>query len=102
MAFVPPDQVVGVAEAIVKVQRDFGNREDRKVARLKYLIHNWGLPAFKAKVEEYFGRGLADPHPADVPNVDDHLGWHEQGDGRLFLGVNVECGRLKDEGDLRD
>ncbi len=46
---------VGVAEAIVKVQRDFGNREDRKVARLKYLIANWGIPAFKAKVEEYFG-----------------------------------------------
>jgi sulfite reductase (ferredoxin) len=101
LAFVPPEQVVGVAEAIVKVQRDFGNREDRKVARLKYLIHNWGVPAFKEKVEEYFGRGLADPHPADVTNVDDHLGWHEQGDGRLFLGVNVECGRLKDEGDFR-
>ncbi len=101
LAFVPPEQVVGVAEAIVKVQRDFGNREDRKVARLKYLIANWGIPAFKAKVEEYFGRGLADPHPADVTDVDDHLGWHEQGDGKLFLGVNVECGRLKDEGDLR-
>jgi sulfite reductase (ferredoxin) len=90
-----------VAEAIVKVQRDFGNREDRKVARMKYLIANWGVPAFKAKVEEYFGRSLADPHPADVTDVDDHLGWHEQGDGKLFLGVNVECGRLKDEGDLR-
>jgi sulfite reductase (ferredoxin) len=101
LAFVTPEQVVGVAEAIVKVQRDFGNREDRKVARMKYLIANWGIAAFKAKVEEYFGRGLADPHPADVTDVDDHLGWHEQGDGKLFLGVNVECGRLKDEGDLR-
>ncbi|HET6325060.1 MAG TPA: NADPH-dependent assimilatory sulfite reductase hemoprotein subunit [Planctomycetaceae bacterium] len=101
LAFVTPEQVVGVAEAIVKVQRDFGNREDRKVARLKYLIANWGVPAFKAKVEEYFGHSLADPHSADVTDVDDHMGWHEQGDGKLFLGVNVECGRLKDEGDLR-
>jgi sulfite reductase (ferredoxin) len=101
MAFVSPEQVVGAAEAIVKVQRDFGNREDRKIARMKYLIANWGVPAFKAKVEEYFGQNLADPHPADVTDVDDHLGWHEQGDGKLFLGVNVECGRLKDEGDLR-
>jgi sulfite reductase (ferredoxin) len=101
LAFVSPEQVVGVAEAIVKVQRDFGNREDRKVARLKYLIANWGIPAFKAKVEEYFGHSLAEPHPADVTDVDDHMGWHEQGDGQLFLGVNVECGRLKDEGDLR-
>jgi sulfite reductase (ferredoxin) len=101
LAFVPPEQVVGVAEAIVKVQRDFGNREDRKVARMKYLIANWGVPAFKAKVEEYFGKSLAEPHPIDATDVDDHVGWHEQGDGKLFLGVNVENGRLKDEGDLR-
>jgi len=101
MAYVVPDQVVGVAEAIVKVQRDFGNREDRKIARLKYLIANWGIPAFKAKVEEYFGRSLADPHPADTTDIDDHLGWHEQGDGKLFLGLNVENGRLKDEQDFR-
>src|SRR5579871_4765857 len=49
MTFVTPDQVVAVAEAIVKVQRDFGNRSDRKLARMKYLIHEWGLEAFKAK-----------------------------------------------------
>jgi sulfite reductase (ferredoxin) len=51
MCFVTPEQVIDVATAIVKVQRDFGNREDRKVARLKYLIANWGIEAFKAKVE---------------------------------------------------
>src|ERR1700722_2583043 len=101
LTFVSPDQVVDVAEAIVKVQRDFGNREDRTIARLKYLIANWGVSAFKAKVEDYFGKSLADPHPADVTDVDDHIGWHEQGDGRLFLGINVENGRIKDEGDLR-
>jgi sulfite reductase (ferredoxin) len=101
LTFITPDQVLAVAEAIVKVQRDFGNREDRKVARMKYLIANWGVPTFKAKVEEYFGRALPEPHPIDVTDVDDHLGWHEQGDGKLFLGVNVENGRLKDEGDLR-
>jgi sulfite reductase (ferredoxin) len=101
MTFVTPDQVVDVAEAIVKVQRDFGNREDRKVARLKYLIANWGLPQFKQKVEEYYGRSLPEPHPTDVTEVDDHIGWHEQGDGKLFLGINIETGRIKDEGDLR-
>jgi sulfite reductase (ferredoxin) len=90
-----------VAEAVVKVQRDFGNRSDRKVARLKYLIANWGLPAFKAKVEEYYGQPLPEPHPTDVTDVDDHLGWHEQGDGRWFLGINVDNGRIKDEGDFR-
>ena len=101
LAFVTPDQVVGVAEAIVKVQRDFGNREDRKVARLKYTIHNHGLEWFKAKVEEYYGQPLPAPHPVEVTDVDDHIGWHEQGDGKLFLGINIECGRIKDEGALR-
>jgi sulfite reductase (ferredoxin) len=101
LAFVTPEQVVDVAEAIVKVQRDFGNREDRKIARLKYLIANWGIPTFKEKVEEYYGRALADPNPIDVTDVDDHIGWHDQGNGNLFLGVNIECGRIKDEGDFR-
>jgi sulfite reductase (ferredoxin) len=101
LAFVTPDQVIDVAEAIVKVQRDFGNREDRKIARMKYLIANWGIPKFKAKVEEYYGRSLAEPNPIDVTDIDDHLGWHDQGNGKLFLGVNVECGRIKDEGNLR-
>lgn len=101
ITFATPEQVIAVAEAIVKVQRDFGNREDRKRARLKYLIADWGVPAFKAKVEEYFGAPLPEPHPADVTDVDDHLGWHEQGDGRLFLGINIENGRIHDAGSLR-
>ncbi len=101
MAFIKPDQAIEVATAIIMVQRDFGNRADRKVARLKYLIHNWGLPAFKAKVEEYYGQPLADPHPDDVRGFDDHIGWHEQGDGKLFYGLNVENGRIHDEGDFR-
>lgn len=101
MAFVTPDQVVAVCEAVVKVQRDFGNRADRKLARMKYLIAGWGLPKFKATVEEYYGGSLPDPHPADVTDVDDHIGWHSQGDGKYFLGVNIENGRIKDEGPLR-
>lgn len=101
LAYVPADQAMAVGEAIVKVQRDHGNRADRKIARLKYLIHNWGLEQFKAKVEEYSGLKLAPPRPIDVTNVDDHIGWHEQGDGKLFLGINIETGRIKDEGPLR-
>ncbi len=101
LTFATPDQVIAVCEAIVKVQRDHGNREDRKLARLKYLIANWGLPKFKSMVEQYYGSSLPDPHPSDVTGVDDHIGWHEQGDGRLFLGINIENGRIKDEGSLR-
>ncbi|HAP09152.1 MAG TPA: NADPH-dependent assimilatory sulfite reductase hemoprotein subunit [Planctomycetaceae bacterium] len=101
LCFATPQQVLAVCEAIVMVQRDFGNREDRKRARLKYLIADWGVDRFRATVEQYFGGPLADPHPVDVTGVEDHLGWHEQGDGRLFLGINVENGRIKDEGSLR-
>lgn len=101
MTFVTPEQVIPVCEAIVKVQRDHGNREDRKRARMKYVIADWGLAKFKATVEQYYGKSLPEPHPADVTGVDDHIGWHEQGDGKLFLGINVENGRIKDEGSLR-
>ena len=101
LGFVPPEDVLAIAEAIVKVQRDFGNRSDRKVARLKYTIHTMGLENFRAKVEEYFGKPLAPCHPADVHGFDDHIGWFEQGDGNFFYGFNVENGRIHDTGDLR-
>lgn len=96
MAFVTPEQALGVAEAVVKVQRDFGNRADRKQARMKYLIHNWGLEKFKSKVEEYFGTPLPAPQSDDVTGFNDHLGWDEQGDGKCFYGLNIENGRIQD------
>ena len=96
LGFVPPEDVLDIAVAIVKVQRDFGNRSDRKVARLKYTIHRMGLEAFREKVEEYFGKPLAACHPADVHGFDDHIGWFEQGDGKFFYGLNVENGRILD------
>ncbi len=97
VCYCTPEQAIGVAVAIVKVQRDYGNRSDRKVARLKYTIANMGLPAFRAKVEEYYGQALPDPHPADVTGMDDHIGWREQGDGRYYYGLNIENGRLYDD-----
>ncbi|MEX0939454.1 MAG: NADPH-dependent assimilatory sulfite reductase hemoprotein subunit [Pirellulales bacterium] len=97
MCYVPADRVIDVATAVVKVQRDFGNRSDRKVARMKYLIANWGLERFKSKVEEYYGGPLEEPREDDVRGFDDHMGWHEQGDGRWFYGLNIENGRLRDD-----
>lgn len=96
MCFITPDQVIEVATAVVKVQRDFGNRSDRKVARLKYLIANWGIEQFKLKVQEYYGRELPAPLDADVQGHKEHMGWEEQGDGRCFYGLNVENGRILD------
>jgi sulfite reductase (ferredoxin) len=96
MAFAAPDQVVGVCQAILKVQRDNGNREDRKVARMKYLVDKWGVEKFRAEVEKYFGEPLRDCTPDDVTDVDDHMGWQDQGDGKWSYGLNIENGRLYD------
>jgi sulfite reductase (ferredoxin) len=101
LCYVGRDDVLKIGEAVLKVYRDFGNRSDRKRARLKYIIHDWGVPAFRAKIEEYLGSSVCDPVPVQVSDVDDHLGWHAQGDGKLFLGIPVENGRIKDEGAYR-
>lgn len=96
MAFITPDQVVGVCQAVMKVQRDHGNRSDRKVARMKYLIADWGIEKFRAEVERYYGEKLADCTEDDVHGFDDHMGWQEQGDGLWSYGLNIENGRLDD------
>lgn len=96
LAFVTPEQALGVVTAIVGVQRDFGNREDRKLARLKYLVANWGIEQFKNKVEDYYGVPLATPTEDDVHGFNDHIGWDAQGDGNWFYGLNIENGRIKD------
>jgi len=101
LAFVPREEILTIGEGVIKVYRDFGNRSDRKRARLKYIIHDWGMPTFRAKVEEYLGHALEDPRLVEVSDVDDHMGWHDHGNGKLWLGIPVENGRIKDEGELR-
>lgn len=90
-----------VSEAIIKVYRDFGDRSDRKRARIKYIIADWGVDAFRAKVEEYLGLKLAAPTGTPITAVDDHLGWHQQGDGKWFIGIPVENGRIKNDDSLQ-
>jgi sulfite reductase (ferredoxin) len=96
LAFVSPEELAEVIEAVVVVQRDNGNRADREHARLKYLIDSWGLDRFREAVEEQLGRRLAPPRDLVWESEDDHLGWHESGDGTWFLGVHVPSGRIKD------
>lgn len=101
LAYIDADHVMDLCIAIVKVQRDFGNRADRKLARMKYLIHNWGMDRFRAKVEEYFGDRLAPPRPIAIHGFNDGMGWHEQGDGHWFYGLNIENGRIRDSETVR-
>lgn len=101
IGFARPEELIEVAKAVVKVQRDHGNRVERRLARLKYLIHERGVEWFRREVEAHLGRDL---HPAvdvETVGIEDHLGWHDQGDGRHFLGIFIENGRIKDQGELR-
>ena len=101
LGYVDKDDVYDAVKAIVATQRDYGDRNLRRHARMKYLIHDWGLPKFKAKVEEYFGKPLAPFKPLPDFEYRDYLGWHEQGDGKLFCGISIENGRIKDEGSFQ-
>jgi sulfite reductase (ferredoxin) len=96
-----PGDVLETAEAVVKLFRDHGNRSDRKRARIKYLIHDWGVERFREALSKYLGRPLLPPRGVAVTGVDLHLGWHPQGDGHWFYGLNIENGRVKDDGDSR-
>ncbi len=96
VAFVEPEDLLAAAAAVVKLHRDHGDRSDRRYARLKYLIAERGEAWAKCRLETYLGKPLAAPRPMPPFAVKDHLGWHEQGDGRLYLGIPVPSGRIAD------
>ncbi|QEL18095.1 NADPH-dependent assimilatory sulfite reductase hemoprotein subunit [Limnoglobus roseus] len=100
--FLTPDEVVEAAEAVVRLYRDHGNRSDRKRARFKYVVHDWGIEKFREVFErDYWKKPLKPVREAQIANVDLHLGWHKQANGKFFLGISVENGRIKDEGNYR-
>ncbi|HXP92520.1 MAG TPA: NADPH-dependent assimilatory sulfite reductase hemoprotein subunit [Candidatus Binatia bacterium] len=98
LCFASTDEVREVVEAIVKVQRDNGDRVDRRHARMKYLVEERGIAWFRGELESRLGRAVADPRPIAWDGVDDHLGWHEQTPQTSFLGIYIENGRIKDDG----
>jgi sulfite reductase (ferredoxin) len=101
ICYVPAAQVVHAAESVILLFRDHGNRADRKRARIKYLVHDWGVEGFRQVLAGYLGSMPALPRPVEVSGHDLHLGWHPQGDGKWYYGLSIESGRVKDEGPLR-
>ena len=101
LGYVPVAQALDMVEKIVLVQRDFGDRTDRKHARMKYVVQEWGIDAFRAKVEEYLGYSIEPMREMPELEFDDHMGWHQQVDGNWFIGIFVENGRVRDVGDRR-
>ena len=101
LGYVPRHQIIDVAEKIVLLQRDHGDRTDRKHARMKYVVYEWGIDAFRAKLEEYLGYRIEPFRDMPPLEFEDHLGWHQRVDGNWFIGIYVENGRVRDMGDRR-
>ena len=98
LGFCQTRDVLAVAEAIVTVQRDWGNRANRKHARLKYTIEDRGLDAFRAEVERRAGVKFAPARPYAFTSMGDRYGWSDGDDGRAHLTLFVENGRVQDAG----
>jgi sulfite reductase (ferredoxin) len=101
VGFVATEHAVEVIKAIVTVHRDFGDRTNRKHARLKYVLHEWGVEKFRAELQSRLSFPLQDPRPMPEFKVLDHLGWSEQGDGCWTLGLPIDSGRIADVGSNR-
>ena len=96
LGFFTPDKIVEVARAVLTIHRDFGDRTDRKHARLKYVIAERGADWARAEIEKRAGITLAPSKPYQFTTTADLLGWHKAVDGSWFLGLFVDTGRIKD------
>ena len=101
IGYVDKEDVYDLLKAIVATQRDYGDRYNRRHARMKYLVNDWGVEKFRETVEGYFGKKLQPFKSLPPFKYKDFLGWNEQGDGKLFVGISIENGRVKDEGSFR-
>jgi sulfite reductase (ferredoxin) len=97
VAFIDPDDLLDAAAAVVRLHRDWGDRGNRRHARLKYVIAERGEAWARERLSADLGKPLEPCRPMPDFQVPDHLGWHEQGDGRLYLGLPVASGRIVDD-----
>lgn len=101
MAFCTVQQAVDVAEKVVLVQRDFGDRTDRKHARLKYTIADRGLYWFRQEVESRLGYRLGAPRHFEFTHTGDRYGWVEGENGNAHFTLFIQSGRVKDTPDYK-
>jgi len=101
MGFCTPEQAVDVAEKVITVQRDYGERSNRARARLKYTIEDRGLDWFRSEVENRLGYKLEKPRDFKFEGTGDRYGWCEGTDGKFHYGLYVENGRVKDTPGVR-
>ena len=96
IGFIAPENLEAFAKAVLAVHRDFGDRTNRKHARLKYVLADRGVDWFKSEVEKIAGIKFAPARPFEFTRQGDLLGWRQQTNGNYFLGLFVENGRIRD------
>jgi len=99
IGFCKPEQVLEVAEHVVKTQRDFGDRGNRKHARLKYTIDDRGVEWFKGELESRLGWALEPAKPYQFTDNGDRYGWVKGADGKRHVTLFIENGRIRDTDD---
>ena len=95
IGFCKPEQVVQVSEEVVKIQRDHGDRSDRRHARLKYTIEDRGVEWFKEELNKRLGWNLEPTKDFYFESTTDRYGWNEDSDGHWTYGLFVEGGRIR-------
>jgi sulfite reductase (NADPH) hemoprotein beta-component len=98
LGFCTPEQVVPVSEAIVRIQRDFGDRSERKHARFKYTIADRGIDWLHEELARRLGYRLAAPRYFSFSHTGDRFGWLRTDDGLWNLALYIENGRVADHG----
>ena len=101
LGFCTPDQVVDVAEKIVTTQRDYGDRADRRHARLKYTIEDRGLEWFRGEVEKRLGYELSQSRPFEFDHNGDRYGWIDDENGNSHLTLFIQNGYIVDTGEFQ-
>lgn len=101
IGFVPLSDMYELVKGVVALQRDYGDRYNRRHARFKYILHEWGVEKFKQVLLDYYPTPLQTAKPLPEFKYLDYLGWHEQGDGKHFVGISIENGRVLDRDQLR-
>jgi sulfite reductase (NADPH) hemoprotein beta-component len=96
IGFFPPDRLLDVARGVLTIHRDFGDRTNRKHARLKYVLEDRGADWFRKELEGRVGFTFEPARPFEFTRQGDLFGWHDQTNGRRFLGLFVENGRIRD------
>nr|YP_002048919.1 Ferredoxin-sulfite reductase [Paulinella chromatophora]ACB42709.1 Ferredoxin-sulfite reductase [Paulinella chromatophora] len=97
LGYVEASHVLDLVQSIVALQRDYGDREVRRHARMKYLINERGIIWFRKKLKQYFDFPIQRMRLEPKTKLSDYLGWHRQGSGLWFVGLPLLCGRLGGE-----